>query len=294
MTGWIFFVKILKDMEIVKTINKVKKILKKVREEKKSIGFVPTMGYFHKGHLKLMEVAKKENDYVVVSIFVNPLQFGPKEDFKEYPRDLKRDIKMAKEVGVDLIFAPSEKEMYKSDFSTYIEVTGNLTEVMCGISRPGHFKGVTTVVGKLFNIVQPDRAYFGKKDYQQLLIVKKMVKDLNFPVKIVAVETVREKDKLAMSSRNTYLDSEKRRRALVLYQSLKLAEEEIKKGERDAEKIKEKMRKLIEEKGEIDYITIADPQTLKEVKKIEKKVLVAVAVKIDGVRLIDNKIVGGK
>jgi pantoate--beta-alanine ligase len=279
-------------MVVVKKIKKVREILTRVRNEKKSIGFVPTMGYFHQGHLRLMELARKENDYVVVSIFVNPLQFGPKEDFKEYPRDLKRDIKMAEEVGVDLIFAPSEKEMYEEDFSTYIEVTGNLTQVMCGKSRPGHFKGVTTVVGKLFNIVQPDRAYFGKKDYQQLIIVKKMVKDLNFPLKIVAVNTVREKDKLAMSSRNTYLNEKSRKKALVLYQSLKLAEKEIKKGVKDPKIIKEKMKNLIEEKGEIDYISIADPQTLQEVEKIEKKVLVALAVKIDGVRLIDNRIIG--
>jgi pantoate--beta-alanine ligase len=252
------------------------------------------MGYFHQGHLELMKVAKKENDYVVISIFVNPLQFGPKEDFKKYPRDLKKDIKMAEQVGVDLIFAPSDKEMYSKDFSTYVEVTGNLTQVMCGKSRPGHFKGVTTVVLKLFNIVQPDVAYFGKKDYQQFIIVKKMVKDLNFPIKIVPVNTVREKDKLAMSSRNTYLNKEGREKAQVLYQSLKLAEEKIKKGEKNAKIIKEKMEKLIKEKGEIDYISIAHPETLQELEKIEGKVLVALAVRIDGVRLIDNKIIGGK
>jgi len=275
-------------MIIAKSISKVRKIINKAKKENKTIGFVPTMGALHKGHLSLVKRAKKECDFVVVSIFVNPIQFGPKEDYKKYPRTFKEDKKLL--LGyTDLLFFPYVETMYKKDNSTFVEET-ILSKFLCGASRPGHFKGVCTVVAKLFNIVEPDIAYFGQKDYQQALIIKRMVRDLNFTVKIKVLPIVREKDGLAMSSRNTYLNEKERKEAVCLYKALNLAKNIIKEGERDSKVVIERMKNLIlsYSSAKIDYIKITDPYTLEDVEKIEKKVLVALAVFIGTTRLIDN------
>jgi len=263
------------------------------REEKlkgKKIGFVPTMGALHQGHLSLIRKAREECDRVVVSIFVNPTQFGPGEDFDRYPRDLESDVRLCEREGVDVVFAPSVEEMYPENFSTWVEVKGNLTETLEGAHRPGHFRGVTTVLTKLFNIVIPDCSYFGEKDYQQALVVKKLVDDLNIPVEIVLAPTIREIDGLACSSRNRYLSKEERRAARVLYQSLLRAKTEIQDGEDNPSCIISSMEDLILEEplAKIDYIAIVDPVSLKPVKRIRGEVLVAVAVKIGKTRLIDN------
>jgi len=263
------------------------------REEKlkgKKIGFVPTMGALHQGHLSLIRKAREECDRVVVSIFVNPTQFGPGEDFDRYPRDLESDVRLCEREGVDVVFAPSVEEMYPENFSTWVEVKGNLTETLEGAHRPGHFRGVTTVLTKLFNIVIPDCSYFGEKDYQQALVVKKLVDDLNIPVEIVLAPTIREIDGLACSSRNRYLNKEERRAARVLYQSLLRAKTEIQDGEDNPSCIISSMEDLILEEplAKIDYIAIVDPVSLKPVKRIRGEVLVAVAVKIGKTRLIDN------
>ncbi|HDN84461.1 MAG TPA: pantoate--beta-alanine ligase [Candidatus Aerophobetes bacterium] len=263
------------------------------REEKlksKKIGFVPTIGALHQGHLSLIRKAREECDRVVVSIFVNPTQFGPGEDFDRYPRDLESDVRLCEREGVDVVFAPSVEEMYPENFSTWVEVKGNLTETLEGAHRPGHFRGVTTVLTKLFNIVIPDCSYFGEKDYQQALVVKKLVDDLNIPVEIVLAPTIREIDGLACSSRNRYLNKEERRAARVLYQSLLRAKTEIQDGEDNPSCIISSMEDLILEEplAKIDYIAIVDPVSLKPVKRIRGEVLVAVAVKIGKTRLIDN------
>ena len=275
-------------MIVARSIDKVRKIINKAKKEDKTIGFVPTMGALHNGHLSLVKKAKKECDFVVVSIFVNPIQFGPKEDYKKYPRTFKEDKKLL--LGyTDLLFFPSVETMYKKDHSTFVEET-DLSRFLCGASRSGHFRGVCTVVAKLFNIVEPDIAYFGKKDYQQALIIKRMVRDLNFKVKIKVLPIVREKDGLAMSSRNTYLNKEERKEAICLYKALNLAKNIIKEGERDPKIVIEKMKNLISSysSAKIDYIKITDPYTLKDIEKIEKKVLVALAIFIGTTRLIDN------
>lgn len=282
----------------MKTTNKikdVKNIIKKIKNSNQTIGFVPTMGYFHDGHLELMRRAKRETDFVVVSIYVNPIQFGKGEDFDKYPRNLQRDIKLAKKVGVDLVFAPDDSEMYpKSEingdnFSTYVEVKGNLTKTLEGKFRPGHFRGVATVVAKLFNIVEPDIAYFGQKDYQQLLVIKKMVQDLNYNIKIIDVPTCREKDGLAMSSRNKYLSQEERKKATCIYKALMHANDLIEKGERNAYNIIKEMKRIIQsDTSKIDYISIVCADTLKNLKVLKGKILVAVAVWIGKTRLIDN------
>jgi len=275
-------------MIVAKSIAKVRKIINKAKKENKTIGFVPTMGALHKGHLSLVKKAKKECNFVVVSIFVNPIQFGPKEDYKKYPRTFKEDKKLL--LGyADLLFFPYVETMYKKDNSTFVEET-ILSKFLCGASRPGHFKGVCTVVAKLFNIVEPDIAYFGQKDYQQALIIKRMVRDLNFPVKIKVLPIVREKDGLAMSSRNTYLNEKERKEAVCLYKALNLAKNIIKEGERDSKVVIERMKNLIlsHSSAKIDYIKITDPYILEDVEKIEKKVLVALAVFIGTTRLIDN------
>jgi len=275
-------------MIVAKSIAKVRKIINKAKKENKTIGFVPTMGALHKGHLSLVKRAKKECNFVVVSIFVNPIQFGPKEDYKKYPRTFKEDKKLL--LGyADLLFFPYVETMYKEDNSTFVEET-ILSKFLCGASRPGHFKGVCTVVAKLFNIVEPDIAYFGQKDYQQALIIKRMVRDLNFPVKIKVLPIVREKDGLAMSSRNTYLNEKERKEAVCLYKALNLAKNIIKEGERDSKVVIERMKNLIlsHSSAKIDYIKITDPYILEDVEKIEKKVLVALAVFIGTTRLIDN------
>ncbi len=263
-------------------------LAQEAKKKGKIIGFVPTMGYLHEGHLRLVRIARKKSDLCVVSIFVNPLQFGPKEDFKEYPRDIKRDKKLLEKEGVDILFYPEEKEMYPDDFSTYVKVEG-LTEGLCGRSRPGHFQGVTTVVTKLFNSVLPHFAVFGEKDAQQALVIKRMVRDLNMPIKIIVAPTVREKNGLAMSSRNVYLSPKEREEATVLYRSLLKAKEMIERGERNSNVIIGKMREMIEEtSGKIDYIAIVDTKDLKEMEVIKGEVLIALAVYFSKARLIDN------
>jgi len=254
------------------------------------IGLVPTMGYLHEGHLTLVREARKACDAVIVSIFVNPMQFGVGEDFEEYPRNLQRDSELLQKEGVDAIFAPQAGDMYPAGYNTFVEVYGEITKKMCGASRPGHFKGVTTVVSKLFNICQPDVAYFGQKDAQQVMIIEKMVRELNFPVTSVRVPIVREPDGLALSSRNVYLNNEQRKYALILNKSLQAAKQEIENGQRDAEVIKQKIKANIEEcpQADIDYIEISDACNLKGIELIKGQVLIALAVKIGNTRLIDN------
>jgi pantoate--beta-alanine ligase len=259
------------------------------RETKEPVGFVPTMGYLHEGHVSLVKRAKDENASVVVSIFVNPTQFGPTEDFKNYPRNIERDLGML-DPHADVVFMPSDTEMYPDKYNTWVDVE-TLTEPLEGASRPGHFRGVSTVVTKLFNIVQPARAYFGQKDAQQLLVIKKMAADLNMNLEVVACPTVREPDGLAMSSRNTYLTPVQRKAAPVLHQALNLARERWLKGETDADKIRNEMQALIRKEplADIVYISIADGVTLQEYQRqVEKPALVSMAVKFGKTRLIDN------
>lgn len=279
-------------MKVVDTIPRMLTLVKMLKKEGKSVGFVPTMGYLHEGHLSLVRAAKKHVDVVVMSIFVNPIQFGPKEDFEKYPRDFKRDEELATTAGVDIIFAPSVKEMYPDGYSTYV-VVECLTETMCAGSRPGHFKGVATVVAKLFDIVRPEIAYFGQKDAQQAMVIKKMAEDLNMGIEIKMMPTVREPDGLAMSSRNVYLSPPERKDAAVLYESLKKAESLIKSGERDAKKIAAAVEGPIKAvpTAKIDYVSITDTSRLKEVSEITGETLVALAVFIGKTRLIDNIIV---
>lgn len=279
-------------MKIIKTPPVMAKVALAYKRKGKTIGFVPTMGALHEGHLSLIRRAARENDIVAVSIFVNPMQFGPKEDFNKYPRNLKHDEMLCKKAGADIIFYPRPDNMYGSNYRTYITVSG-LSEVLCGKSRPGHFRGVATVVAKLFNIIQPDIAYFGQKDAQQAIIIKKMSEDLNFSVKIKVMPTVREKDGLAMSSRNIYLNSHQRKDALVLSQALKNAEALINKGILDVRKITREMHRLISSKPSvrIDYIAAVDTKSLEPVKRISRGCLIALAVRIGKTRLIDNMLV---
>lgn len=286
-------------MKIIKQPHKLTLTIKSLKKGGKTVGFVPTMGSLHDGHVSLIKKAREENDIVVLSIFVNPTQFEPKEDYKKYPRNFSRDSNIAKKAGVDIIFAPSVKDMYpftrrssKSEGRTYVEET-NLSKILEGAIRPGHFQGVTTIVLKLFNIVRSDISYFGQKDYQQAVIIKKMVKDLNLDTKIKVLPTVREKDGLAQSSRNIYLTKGQRKSATILYHSLVEAKKLIANGLTDAEKIKAKMRALIKTKKiiGIDYIEIREPETLQSIKKISGKVVILLAVRIGKVRLIDNMII---
>ncbi|MFH1651459.1 MAG: pantoate--beta-alanine ligase [Chloroflexota bacterium] len=253
------------------------------------VGFVPTMGYLHEGHISLVQHARAENAAVVVSIFVNPTQFGPREDFKKYPRDLPRDLALLAAAGTDLVFIPEAAEMYPPGFNAWVDVAG-LTEKLEGASRPGHFRGVTTVVAKLFNLVTPDTAYFGQKDAQQVAVIRKMVTDLNMDLKVATLPTVREPDGLAMSSRNTYLKPDERRAATILHKSLRLAERLYRKGERDARKIRRQMLTLLQAEplADVDYVSIADNATLEELAEITPPALVSLAVKIGRTRLIDN------
>jgi len=282
-------------MEVLRSVKEMQQRADALRREGKSICFVPTMGYFHEGHLELMRVGKRYGDVLVISIFVNPLQFGPREDFREYPRDTEGDLRKAQEVGVDIVFMPDAEEMYPEGFQTKV-IVERLKEHLCGLSRPGHFEGVATVVAKLFNIVKPHVAIFGEKDYQQLLIIKRMVKDLNMDIDIVGVPTVREEDGLAMSSRNTYLSEEERKSALSLKRSLDLASRLLSEGERDAARIRQEMERLINSfpYTDIDYISICDPETLDELKYIKDRALVALAVRVGKARLIDNMIIDTK
>jgi pantoate--beta-alanine ligase len=280
-------------MRIVRSCREMQALALNFLKTGKEVGFVPTMGYLHEGHLSLVRRALKENDVVVVSIFVNPLQFGPNEDYDRYPRDLERDRFILEKEGVDFLFYPTVKEMYPEGFSTYVEVKG-LTEGLCGASRPGHFRGVTTVVTKLLNTVLPTRAYFGEKDFQQLQVIKRLVKDLNLPVKIIGCPIVREKDGLAMSSRNVYLSEEERKSALSLYRGLKLARELYEKGERRANVIKEKVRDFILSfpSTKIDYVEIVSAGDLKPVKEVREGDVIALAVFVGNTRLIDNYVFG--
>jgi len=275
-------------MKVVETIGEMKRVRLELAEP---VGFVPTMGYLHEGHLALVRRARAESPSVVVSIFVNPTQFGPQEDFDEYPRDPQHDLALLEKERVDIVFMPSAAEMYPPQFSSWVEV-GKVTERLEGASRPGHFKGVTTVVAKLFNIVQPTRAYFGQKDAQQLVVIKKMVADLNMNLEIVTVPTVRESDGLVMSSRNTYLNPEERKAAVVLYQALTLAQKLWSQGEKDTDKLRRQMIDLIQSEplATIDYVSIADAETLDELDTVTPPALVSLAVKIGKTRLIDNAV----
>jgi len=278
---------------VVETVSRMKQISESERAAGKKIGFVPTMGYLHEGHLSLVRRCRQENDVVVVSIFVNPTQFGPNEDYASYPRDLNRDLSMLQAENVDYVFVPSVEEMYPPHYSTYV-VEESLSKYLCGKSRPTHFRGVCTVVTKLFNIVKPHRAYFGQKDAQQFRIIRRMVRDLNMDVEVIECPIVREPDGLAMSSRNVYLVGEERKQALALYQSLKIAEQLYRAGERSAERIKEKMLEHFAKFNlvRVDYVEIVDEETLQPVERLEGKVLVAVAAWVGKARLIDNTILG--
>jgi pantoate--beta-alanine ligase len=282
-------------MKIIKSVKKMQSYSESLRLQGKRIAFVPTMGYFHEGHLALMKEAKKMADCVVVSIYVNPAQFGPKEDFSKYPRDLKRDLKMAESVNVDVIFYPPDDEIYPADYQTYVDVE-KVTQNLCGMSRPGHFRGVTTICLKLFNIVKPHIAIFGKKDFQQFISIKRMVDDLNLDLQIIGLSTVREADGLAMSSRNKYLQNNERSSALTLFASLKLAQKLYSGGERKASVIINEVKKLIKKADytDIDYVKICEINTLNDVKEIKSQSVIALAVKVGKTRLIDNHVFGEK
>jgi len=279
-------------MEVFERIKDVRQRVAEVKETGGTIGFVPTMGALHDGHLSLVRRAREECDLVVVSIFVNPTQFGPAEDYERYPRDLAGDEAKCQRVGCDIIFAPTVEEMYPKGFGTCVQVQG-LSEKWEGVARPGHFRGVTTIVLKLFNIVRPSYAYFGMKDYQQLKIIQKMVRDLDLDIEIVPCPTVREPDGLAMSSRNEYLSSEERAAATILFQALELARDRVQAGERDAQALTGLLREFIgsEPLAQIDYIAFADPETLDPVEWIDSDVVLLVAVRIGQVRLIDNTLI---
>ncbi len=279
-------------MKIVGDPQKLAKIIKQISYKGKSVGFVPTMGALHLGHLSLIKQAVKDNDIVVVSIFVNPAQFGPKEDLKKYPRALKKDLELCRKSGADLVFLPTEKVMYPRGFSTFVDVE-ELGKKLCGISRPGHFRGVATVVAKLLNIVTSDVLYLGQKDAQQAIIIKRMIEDLNFPVKVKVMPTVRQEDGLALSSRNIYLNNEQRKQAPVLSKALALAKSLIANGQRDTARIISRMRQLIEKKKQarVDYIAIVDLEKLESIKKINQNCLISLAVKFGKMRLIDNTLI---
>ncbi len=258
------------------------------KRKRKSVGFVPTMGYLHEGHLSLVRRARGENEIVVVSVYVNPTQFRPGEDFERYPRDIKRDISLLERERVDILFTPRDEEMYPDNFSTFV-VEEDVSRPWEGERRPGHFRGVTTVVAKLFNIVLPDRAYFGEKDWQQAKVIQRMVRDLNFPVDIVTCPTVREKDGLAASSRNTYLSPEGRKKATLIYRILKEGEKMLKEGKKLEEILSLLQEKLGKYPGvELEYLVLVDPETLKPLKEVKKNNLFLIACRVEGVRLIDN------
>jgi pantoate--beta-alanine ligase len=276
-------------MQLVHTIAEVREIVSSWRKEGLSVGLVPTMGYLHEGHQSLIKKSVEQNDRTVVSVFVNPIQFGPNEDLASYPRDINRDMEKVKEVGGDLIFNPEPSEMYPGHFTSFIDTT-ETTELLCGAVRPIHFRGVCTVVGKLFNIVCPDRAYFGQKDAQQLATIRRFSRDLNFPIEIVACPIIREDDGLAKSSRNTYLSPEERKAALILSQSLKLGKKAIEEGEKSAKKVIDIITANIktEPLARIDYVEVVDFENIQRVDTINGETLVAIAVYIGKTRLIDN------
>ena len=278
---------------VLNSIEDIKRFIKNAKSKGNTVGFVPTMGFLHAGHLSLIERAKEENDIVIVSIFVNPTQFGPNEDFETYPRDMESDTKLAREAGADVIFNPSVLEIYPGESSTWVNVEGDITSVLCGASRPTHFRGVTTVVNMLFNIVEPTKAYFGQKDAQQAAVLTKMVRDLHMNLELVICPIVRESDGLALSSRNTYLSDEERAQATILNKSLQLAVETHHKGENEAVKLIEVIKKHIRtmQLADIDYVSIYAYPTLSEIKTINQTAIAAVAVKFGKTRLIDNVII---
>ena len=279
-------------MKISDKIDEVRAQVKEWKKQGLSVALVPTMGYLHEGHKSLMERARKENDKVVVSIFVNPMQFGPNEDLESYPRDLDRDSKICEAAGVDLIFHPEVEEMYGPDFHAYVDMH-TLPEKLCGASRPVHFRGVQTVVSKLFHIIPADRAYFGQKDAQQLAIIRRMVMDLNFDIEIIGCPIIREEDGLAKSSRNTYLSEEERKQAVILNQSLEAAMDAINAGEKDAAKVKQIIIDRLHTcpLAKIDYVEVVSFDTIQPIEKVEGAVLIAIAVYIGTTRLIDNRII---
>ncbi|NIM58924.1 MAG: pantoate--beta-alanine ligase [Candidatus Aminicenantes bacterium] len=276
-------------MKVIKKIDEVRRVISGIKSQGKSVGFVPTMGYLHEGHLSLVRESIRIADVTVVSIFVNPAQFGPREDFDEYPRDLDRDSEVLKKQGVDYLFVPEADEIYPQGYKTYVEVH-DLQDKLCGRSRPGHFRGVCTVVLKLFNIIDPDISFFGQKDYQQAVILKRMAKELNLEVKIDVMPIIREGDGLALSSRNKYLTQEERKAALVLSRSLEEAKSMVGKGQTNSATIIKEMKEMIgrESLAKIDYVEIVDAENLDPVARVEKEALAAVAVFIGKVRLIDN------
>ncbi len=279
---------------VVRDINEMQKKAEGLRLQGKWIGVVPTMGYLHEGHLSLIRTALLHADYVITTLFVNPTQFGPKEDLARYPRDFERDLSLASNAGCDILFAPDTREMYPEDYSAFVSVEG-ITDVLEGKSRPGHFRGVTTVVAKLFNITKPHVAVFGQKDAQQAAVIRQMTKDLNFAIQIIVAPIVREADGLAMSSRNAYLTPQQRKEAVVLSRSLKLAEQRVAEGARECREIIREMADLITKNstGEIDYVSFADNRTLKELDRVDdgKEILVSMAVRFGSTRLIDNTVI---
>lgn len=282
----------MRGMDVAHDIEEVRARVAEARAAGRVIGLVPTMGYLHAGHLALVEAAVRDATYVVVSIFVNPTQFGPNEDLERYPRDEAGDLEKCRAAGVELVFVPPVPVMYPADAVTTVHVR-QLTETLCGPCRPGHFDGVTTVVAKLFNIVQPDRAYFGEKDAQQLAVLRRMARDLDFSLEVVGCPTVREADGLAMSSRNALLSADERQRALVLHKALQVARERIRNGETRVERVLEEMRRVVDsgQPAKVDYIEMVDPETLQPVGEIHGPVRVALAVWIGRTRLIDNLLV---
>ena len=285
-------------MQVIKQIEQLKQVVRDAKRQGKTVGLVPTMGYLHEGHLTLMRRARQEQGLVIATLFVNPLQFGPQEDYADYPRDLARDCELAESTGIDVLFAPTVDEMYPAGNGktlTFVDVE-KITASLCGASRPGHFRGVATVVTKLFNIAEADVAYFGQKDAQQVAVIRRMAEDLNMNVKIIAVPIVRESDGLAMSSRNKYLDSKQRQAALVLSRSLERAAALLATGERDSSLIVSTVRDLISQEplAEIDYVSLVDPLTMEALDRVESRALLALAVKFGKTRLIDNMLWEGK
>ena len=280
-------------MQIIETAKQMQIFSESLRSQGKIVTFVPTMGYFHEGHLNLMREAGKRGDCVVISIYVNPTQFGPNEDFEKYPRDFDRDRAMAESVGVDVIYYPSNREMYPPNYQTYVTVEG-VTDNLCGLSRPGHFRGVATVCAKLFNAVKPHIAVFGKKDFQQLVVIRRMVQDLNLDLEIHGMATTREPDGLAMSSRNIYLTAEERKSALSLSRALKMAKERYERGERDAASIIGAVTAHIESHPftKIDYVQICETTTMKDAMRLDGECVIALAVRVGKTRLIDNHVFG--
>lgn len=276
-------------MKIVKTVDEIRNQVKEWRKEGLTVGLVPTMGFLHEGHASLIKKSSEQNDRTVVSVFVNPMQFGVNEDLDSYPRDIEHDSKVVENSGGDIIFNPETSEMYKEGFSSFVDMTV-LTQELCGLSRPVHFRGVCTVVTKLFNIVKPDRAYFGQKDAQQLAVIKHMVSDLNMDIEIIGCPIIREENGLAKSSRNTYLSDEEKKSALILSKTIFMGMNMVRNGEKDCKKILDVMKKNIESEplAKIDYVKIVDLQTMQQIEKLDRPALCAMAVYIGKTRLIDN------